>query len=263
VNLRGDWWREYFDYRTQLNPLHKLASLYYFFFWSTGIEFSDFIIPICKWLEKIVNDRLPSIPTSVIYQGVDVDPWVTDRNGDLGLKKPAVGILQDHNVRLKVRGLLWFSNVIRKMSDVNFHIAGGGPYTQKVEEALGNFKNVHLMGRLPYPDGVRKFHRSCDLYVLPSGLDCCPTTLLEASLCGKAVIASRIGGIPELVVENETGWTLPNENPADWIDKIRLLINDGRLARKMGDQGRKFVAENFSWRRVSLAVVDIMRKVLG
>jgi glycosyltransferase involved in cell wall biosynthesis len=61
---------------------------------------------------------------------------------------------------------------------------------------------------------------ACDLYVLASELDCCPTTVLEASLMKKPVIASKVGGVPEIVSEGVTGWTIANGRVDEWSDKI-------------------------------------------
>jgi len=148
------------------------------------------------------------------------------------------------------------------MSDVNFYIAGGGPYTALVKRSYAKLENVHFIGRVSYPEGVRRFHASCDLYVLASGLDCSPMTLLEASLCGKPVVASRVGGVPELGREGVTAWTIPNTKTDEWIHKIRLLIEDENLAKSMGDNGRRFVTERFSWKTLSPKMFGILVKTV-
>ena len=97
-----------------------------------------------------------------------------------------------------------------------------------------------------------------DCYVLASGLDCCPTTVLEASLMGKPVIASRVGGVPEIVLENETGWTIENDDVKAWVDKIKLTVTDSRLNRALGDKGRRWVEEKFSWTTIAKQVENIL-----
>jgi glycosyltransferase involved in cell wall biosynthesis len=240
-----------------------LIGIFYFFTWSKGLEFADQVIAVCKWLEKILNKRLPEKSTSVLHLGVDPETWMKKEEEAYSFKKPAIGILQDNNILPKVKGLLWFSKVVKEMKDVNFYIAGGGPYTPLVEKAYSKLSNVHFLGRLPYPEGVRKFYASCDLYVLPSGLDCCPATLLEASACGKPVVASRVGGIPELIKEGETGWTVENGALDEWVEKIYLILSDKGLAEKFGESGREFILENFSWKVQSLKLTDIIRTSLS
>ena len=263
ARLRGDFWTEYFAYKSTLQGLSRIASLYYFFSWSTGLNFADYVIPICRWLDDIVRIRLPGKRTHVVHQGVDPELWLEEDPDQHDFKRPAVGILQDNNIFQKTKGLIWFSSVARRMQDVNFYIAGGGEHTSLVHEAYKNLDNVHFVGRLAYPDRVRKFHSSCDMYVLASGLDCCPTSLLEASLCRKPVLASRIGGIPELVKENETGWTIRNGETSAWIEKIRLVLDDSTLSRRMGENGKRFVTENFSWKVISQKMLDIFSSAIA
>jgi len=262
VRLRGDYWREYVEYASRISTFKRTLSIVDFFSWSEGLRSADSIIPVCKWLDEIVRSRLPDKRSYVVYQGIDPDPWLELEDSSHELKRPAIGILQDNNILPKVRGLLRFSEVARMMPDLNFYIAGGGPYTELVKKRYAKLENVHFIGRVSYPEGVRKFHYSCDLYVLASGLDCSPMTLLEASLCGKPVIASRVGGIPELVREGQTGWTIPNVETNEWIQKIRLLIEDEHLAKRMGDNGRRFVTEKFSWKTLSAKMFDTFVKII-
>jgi len=81
-----------------------------------------------------------------------------------------------------------------------------------VREALSEFKNVHFISGIRHPDDVRRLLSNSDLYALPSCLDCCPTTILEASLMEKPALASGIGGIPEIIRDGYTGWSIGNDD---------------------------------------------------
>jgi glycosyltransferase involved in cell wall biosynthesis len=74
-----------------------------------------------------------------------------------------------------------------------------------------------------------------------------PLTLLEAQLMEKPVIATKIGGIPELMKDNHTGYLVEKGNPQDIIEKLEILFADNKKANEFGKEGRKFVSENFSW----------------
>ncbi|MGD0423214.1 MAG: glycosyltransferase family 4 protein [Candidatus Bathyarchaeia archaeon] len=75
---------------------------------------------------------------------------------------------------------------------------------------------------------------------------------------GKPVIASRIGGVPEIILENETGWTIENDDVEDWVNKIRLTVTDSGLNKTLGDKGRSWVKEKFGWNTVARQVEDIL-----
>jgi glycosyltransferase involved in cell wall biosynthesis len=226
-----------------------------------AIQLSDKILPVCRWLEKEVNMRIPNIPTEIMYQGINTDVFFKDEPYEW--EHPSVGILQNHSIYPKTKGLIDFGNVIEKLPHVHFYIAGGESwgtgYFGLVKEALSKYPNVHFKEEVPHPEGVRRFLNSCDVYALPSGLDCCPTSVLEASLCGKPVLGSRIGGIPETIREGETGWSIPNENVEEWVRKISFLLEDRRLSHKMGEAGSKFVEGTFSWKVIAKKLEGILK----
>ena len=261
--LLGDFWTEHSAQFTTAPLSTKSLCLLRFFTWSTGMMFADSILTVCRWLEEIVKDRFPEKTTNVLYQGVDPEPWLVQDETLYTFKHPAVGILQDNNILPKVMGLIWFSSVVKQMKDVHFYIAGGGPYTPLVEKAYSGLENAHLIGRLPYHVGVRRFYASTDVYVLPSGLDCCPTTILEASLCGKPTIASRVGGIPELIREGETGWMVQNRHNDEWFSRIRTALEDHELTRRMGENARQHVVEHFGWDNQASKLASIFHHLVS
>ena len=63
----------------------------------------------------------------------------------------------------------------------------------------------------------------------------------------KPVIATNVGGIPELMKNNETGFLVEKGNSEEWIEKLSILIDDKEKRKIMGSNGRKFVEDNFSW----------------
>lgn len=259
--LLGEYWTEYHVFVRGLRLQDRWIGPVYLFTWMTGMNRADRLLTVCEWLQKRVVERFPRKRVSVQYQGVDPEPWLTD-DGRYDFNHPAVGLLQDNNIQPKVMGLIRFSEVIRRMPDVNFYVAGGGPYTPLVEKAFSGLRNVRFLGRLPYPVGVKKFYKSCDVYVLASGLDCCPTTVLEASLSSLPVVASRVGGIPELVKEGETGYTIPNDRVNDWSARIRNLLDDKKLASKIGAQGKEHVLANFTWQKQAQALASVFKEEL-
>jgi len=103
------------------------------------------------------------------------------------------------------------------------------------------------MGKLEYPEKVRQFLSEIDIYALLTGIDMSPLTLLEAQLMKKPVIATNVGGIPELIKNNVTGFLTEKGNYLDLIDKISALIDNKTKQESMGEEGRKFVEKNFSW----------------
>ena len=78
-----------------------------------------------------------------------------------------------------------------------------------------------------------------------------PLTLQESQLMKKPVVATNVGGIPELMKDNETGFLVEKGNADEWIKKLSMLIEDEEKRKIMGENGRKFIEENFSWDKIA------------
>jgi len=214
-----------------------------------GIKKADLILPICKWLEQIVRQHLPNYPTHVLYRGIDPEKWDPKRHIRLfKLEHPAVVGVFDFEIYQKVAGLLKFIKSIERMPDIHFYFAGNGPYANLVKQKRPS--NMFLIGRLPR-SGVQSLLASGDVFAHPSGLEAVPRSIAEASLMEKPIIASNVGGIPEIVKDNETGYLCNINDPDQWIEKTRFLLDNPRVATKLGKNARKFVTKNFSWKKIA------------
>jgi glycosyltransferase involved in cell wall biosynthesis len=261
VHLRGDWWREYWAWFIQARwPAHIIGAQHFAYQWF-ALSNARKVTPICRWLERIVKHYIPRKRTEVVYQGVDPAEFFEDKAG-LEFKRPAVAIIQNHTIYPKVVGLLNLRRVVEQMPEVNFYITEGerfAPgYLPTVKEAYSKLENAHFIAGIDGPAAVRKVLTCSDLYVLASGLDCCPTTILEASLMRKPVLASRVGGVPEIVLEGKTGWTLRNDSYQEWVDKIRMLVEDDKLRSEVGNRGREWVSQKFGWRTIGRQVEQLI-----
>ena len=126
---------------------------------------------------------------------------------------------------------------------------------------LKKYKNFAWLGPLEYPNKVREYLSEIDIYALISGLDMSPLTLLEAQLMKKPVIATNVGGIPELIVDKKTGFLIEKGNSEELIKKIEEILNDPKKSEEMGIQGRKFVEKKFSWKIITQKFVDNLKKI--
>jgi len=260
LHLRGDVWREHWATFVSASTKRRiLISQQCAYDW-TAIALCAKVTPICSWLQTVVKHHLPWKCCEVVYQGVDPDEFSgqNDRPEAFVVRKPAVAIVQNHSVLPKVQGLLGFRNVIAKLPKVHFYIAEGEAWAQRflpaVKEHYAGFRNVEFLQNITSAEAVSRMISACNCYVLASGLDCCPTTVLEASLLEKPVLASRVGGVPEIIANGYTGWSIENESVKEWIRKIELLTSDHKLCRKLGKQGRQWTATKFGWPTIAAQV---------
>ena len=89
-----------------------------------------------------------------------------------------------------------------------------------------------------------------------------PLTLQEAQLMQKPVIATSVGGIPELIKDKETGFLVNKNNPDEVIEKISLLLDNPEKRQEMGKAGRQFVESNFSWEEITKKFIEVMKNMV-
>jgi glycosyltransferase involved in cell wall biosynthesis len=250
IHLRGDYWSEIqwaketlYKYplkRIILNMKDKTAKKCF--------SNSEIIIPICKYLEKIVQEQYPNKKTQVMYQGIDPTRWYKEKG--MTLKHPCVGLLQGAVIWGKAREMLILEKVLKSMPETTFYWAGDGPYREKILSVLNKYENFHWLGPLEYPNKVRQYLSEIDVYALVSGIDMSPLTLQEAQLMKKPVVATNVGGIPELMENNETGFLIGKGDTDQWIEKLTALLKNEEKRIEMGNSGRRFIENNFSWEKV-------------
>ena len=262
VLLRGHYWSEMdWNKRTMYRSFPKRIALSQ---WDKiGKEIfagATAILPICKYLEKITKKFVPGKPTNVFSEGVDASKWYNVEG--LELKHPCVGLLQYANWWGKTSEMLVLKKVLERMPDVHFYWGGDGPLRERVLSELNGYNNFHWLGRLQYPDKVREYLSEIDVYALITGMDLAPLSLKEAQLMKKPVVATNVGGNQEMMIDGRTGFLVEQGNHEQLVDKLSLLLEDKELAKKMGEQGRKFIEETFNWELVTKKFIKIAESYL-
>ena len=260
IHLRGDYWSEIkWAEETSYNTFPKKIVLKK---WNEmaeeTFENASMILPICKHLEKIVKQRYPDKRTEVMYQGIDPSRWYPQDG--MKLKHPCVGLLQGAVIWGKAQEMLVLQKVLESMPNVTFYWVGDGPYREKILAVLGKYDNFEWLGHLEYPEKIRQYLTEIDVYALVSGIDMSPLTLLEAQLMKKAIVATNVGGIPELMKDGETGFLVKKGNEQELIEKLSFLINNEKESKQMGEKGRAFVEENFSWEKITIRFLETLEK---
>ncbi|MBI4531145.1 MAG: glycosyltransferase, partial [Candidatus Latescibacteria bacterium] len=112
------------------------------------------------------------------------------------------------------------------------------------------------------PDAARLMH-ALDLFVLPSWSEGLPVTILEAMASGKPVIATSVGGTPEVVVDGETGTLVPPGNPERLAEAILYHLEHPEVSRGMGEKGLERVRSGFSLKRMIDQTFRLYERVLS
>jgi glycosyltransferase involved in cell wall biosynthesis len=153
--------------------------------------------------------------------------------------------------------------VLSRKPDTRFWIVGDGELRQELERAsrqLGLAKDVSFLG---YRNDARTVIASSDVVVCTSSFEEFPRCVLEALSLGRPVVASSVGGIPEIIRDGETGLLVPPGDPGAMASGILRLLDDSDFARQLATAGQKFVDENFTLEAHASALASLYREVLA
>jgi glycogen(starch) synthase len=138
-------------------------------------------------------------------------------------------------------------------------LAGDGverPALEKLSAELGLGGRVHFLGKVDRPRATSLF-RGCALFVLSSRHEPMGIVNLEAMAAGKPVIASRTGGVPEIVADGRTGVLVPPEDVAALSAATSALLRDPRRRDALGTTGRESVAAAFDWSAIAREYAEV------
>ncbi|MFL6604769.1 MAG: glycosyltransferase family 4 protein [Steroidobacteraceae bacterium] len=105
---------------------------------------------------------------------------------------------------------------------------------------------VHIEGRVPLSE-VAKYYRSASVFCLPTLNEPFGLVYLEAAAFGLPVVATRLGAIPEIVIDGKTGYLVEPQNAAELAARLDDLLRDPRRAEQFGAHGREWVSHRYSW----------------
>jgi sugar transferase (PEP-CTERM/EpsH1 system associated) len=142
-------------------------------------------------------------------------------------------------------------------------IIGEGALRKEAIRLLKAADAEHLVWLPGERDDISEILRRLDLFVLPSLREGISNTILEAMASGLPVVATRVGGNPELVVEGETGMLVPPSDPAAMANAIRTYFNHPELLKAHGQAGRKRVEQEFSMEKMMNGYMEVYDKVLS
>ena len=105
--------------------------------------------------------------------------------------------------------------------------------------------------------------KSSSILVVPSRMDSFPTTVKEAFFLNVPVIGTNIGGIPELIIDNETGILIPPDNPEKLAQAVNELLSDKQKAQKLAANGNIFVKNNMTWDVILPKYIEFYKNLLN
>lgn len=264
--------------REQLGGGYEISS------WSekNAMEYADAVIAVSAGMKDSILDAYPRIDADkvhVVLNGIDTQVWqpgesaVLDKLG-VDKQRPIVAFVGRITRQKGVKHLLKATQNFDQ--DIQLVLCAGAPDTPEiaaetealVEELRAQRDGVFWVKDMLSREEIKQVYSGADVFVCPSIYEPLGIVNLEAMACGTAVVASNVGGIPEVVVDGETG-VLVNYDAdddatfeADLAAAVNRVAADKELAQRFGAAGRQRAIEDFSWATIAQQTVDIYRSLM-
>jgi len=205
--------------------------------------------------QTLENEGLPEEKVEVIYNGMDFSPYKQAYNGyalrkELGINDQTSLAGMIANFNFEIKGHQYFieaaKRILEQEGNVEFILVGDGALRkrfEKLSEELGIRQKVHFLGKR---NDIPAILSNLNVSVLCSTNEGFSNVILESMASGKPVVATKVGGSPEMVKEDITGHLVPSANSSALADAIINVLNDPNRAVAMGIEGRKLAQERFS-----------------
>jgi sugar transferase (PEP-CTERM/EpsH1 system associated) len=210
--------------------------------------------PACDCMVAVSDDaaaiatdieRMPAGKVRVIHNGIDLPRYTVARCDAMRLRR-VVTVARLHPIKDQATLLRALRIVVDQDSDFHLTIAGDGPSRLALDALcieLGLTRHVTLLG---YRSDVPAVLAAAGQFVLPSLSEGVSLTLLEAMATALPVVATRVGGTPEIVEDGATGWLVPAGEPGAIAEAMLRLARHPAQAARMGRAGRSRVEQRFS-----------------
>lgn len=243
------------DYKSWLNIIENLND------WTIGksvLKHADCILTVSNETKKyVIRLGADTAKTSVMYNGVDINCFYSAKKED---KRKKLGLPKNRKIVFSVRRLVYKNGldtliesaalVAKTNPNVLFVIAGKGPSRKIIEDRikeLGITDNIKLTGFVP-DELLPVYYNAADYFVLPSASgEGLPLVLLEAMACGLPVLATKVGGTPEIIKHMKNGVIVSPRNPTEMAEKLSKLLEENDLGNKIGTEAKKDIRTRFSW----------------
>ena len=264
--------------REQLGGGYDVSS------WSerNAIENADAVIAVSAGMKSSILDVYPNVDPDkvhVVLNGIDTQLWqpreaeFLDKLG-VDRNRPIVAFVGRITRQKGVAHLLKAAADFDP--DVQLVLCAGAPDTAEIEAETKSLveglqaqrDGVYWVREMLSRTDIQQIYSGADIFVCPSIYEPLGIVNLEAMACGTAVVASDVGGIPEVVVDGETGTLVhydeqvPAEFEAGIAAAVNRLVGDADTLRAWGAAGRKRAEEKFNWATIAAQTVDIYRSLI-
>jgi alpha-maltose-1-phosphate synthase len=243
-----------------------------------SIEGAAAVIAVSEGMRADVLSNYPAVDPAkvhVVYNGIDAEQYSPD---------PATDVLERYGVDTSKPSVVFVGRITRQKGvpvllraaahldpEVQLVLCAGAPDTPELgAEVAGLVEELRktragviwLSGMLSKREVIQLLSHST-LFACPSVYEPLGIVNLEAMACGTAVVASKVGGIPEVVADGETGLLVPPDDPEALAESINALTRDRDRAKAMGTAGRERAQSQFDWGKIAQQTAELYESTVA
>jgi glycosyltransferase involved in cell wall biosynthesis len=226
-------------------------------------------VPVSNRVAGVLRDYgIPDDKITLVYDCIRPDLLNVEP-----LDRADLGVADDATLLLSAGALVDqkdFSNLIQSMPyfidaypKVRVLIAGEGELRSKLEREISDRGYDEIVSLLGQRTDVARLMRTADLYVSSSHTEGLGTSILESLACKLPIVASDAGGVCEMVIDEQTGYLVPNRNPRALGEAIAKALGDPQRTQQMADNGLVHIEENFLPHHMVKGFVAVYEKLLA
>jgi glycosyltransferase involved in cell wall biosynthesis len=213
-------------------------------------------------LSRAVATKVVGITPRVVYYGIEPREEIT---GPRGVSQPTMLGVASRLVPIKgiVHLIRALALLRRDVEGIRLEIAGAGPDQTALQQEVRTLGLDDIVAFVGWQPDIWPWLDRWDILVQPSLAEGFGMAALEAMAAGLPVVASSVGGLPELIEDGLTGYVVPPADPATLAARLRHLVLHADLREAMGAAGRARVQEHFSPQRMAAEIAAIYDDLLG
>ena len=238
--------------------------------WSGQAWKLDMVIAVSEEMKKDILKcyDITEEKVRVVHNGIDLDEY---RYVESDTAKHEYGIWDDYILFVgrmsRQKGIFHLLDAVRNLpEDVQVVVCAGAPDTEEVERELvqeaAKWPNVKLIRKMVPKNKIIELYSHAQVFCCPSIYEPFGIINLEAMACETPVVASSVGGITEVVVDEETGFLVEPGNSQGLAEALNKLLSDRDLACAMGKAGRQRVEQHFSWDSIARQTLDVYEALI-
>lgn len=250
----------------------QLGSGYFLSSWieKNGVEHADRIIAVSEEMKEDIIKAYQISPQkiAVIHNGIDLSQYrpVSDCSylNEQGIDYPYLLFVGRIS---RQKGIVQLLEAMSRLNQIHLVLCASSPDTpeleQEVKEKVSRNPNIKWINEMLPKDKVIQLYSHAEAFICPSIYEPFGIINLEAMACKTPVIASRVGGIKEVVIDGETGFLVSPGDPLELAEKIKYTLDNPDLIAKFKENGRKRVEQQFGWEIIANRTVDLYHQMSG